>query len=58
MKKCLNCKSDTRDSDKYCRNCGVKVSGNAVYIVCSIMNFIIIVAIIFLIMLFVASYFV
>ena len=25
MKECLNCKKVVRDSDKYCRNCGIRV---------------------------------
>ena len=25
MKECINCKKVVRDSDKYCRNCGIRV---------------------------------
>lgn len=58
MRKCMNCKLDTRDDDIYCRNCGVRVTNNLYYVFTNIVIFIIIALIIILIAIFVASYFV
>ena len=32
MKKCINCESNIRETDKFCRNCGCKVHKNSYYI--------------------------
>ena len=37
MKVCLNCQSDIRDTDKYCRKCGYKVQSKAYYIILNVM---------------------
>ena len=41
MKKCLNCNSDIRDEDKYCRNCGVKVKKEIYYTIINVFYYII-----------------
>ena len=56
MKECLNCKSNLRDTDKYCRNCGCLLQSNASYIFTNIMIALVSLGIIFLIALFIASY--
>lgn len=58
MIKCLNCKKDTRDDDKYCRNCGTKIRKNSYYVILNILNFIFIIILIFIVLLFIASYFI
>lgn len=57
MKKCVNCKKNIRDDDVYCRNCGLLLRSNKYYILIDVVTIIISVFIIFLIALFVASYF-
>ena len=36
MKKCINCKWDIRDTDKYCRNCGCPLQSNNNYILINV----------------------
>lgn len=56
MKKCLNCGSNVRENDKYCRTCGCLLQSNVSYIFINIMIIIVILSILFLIALFIASY--
>lgn len=56
MKKCLNCKSDVRDKDIYCRNCGILIKKNSYYVLVNVMIIIISIVILMLIILFIASY--
>lgn len=56
MKVCPNCKNDTRDSDIYCRSCGIKIEKNNYYVLINIFIIIAWVGIIFMIALFVASF--
>lgn len=56
MKKCLNCKWDVRDTDKYCRNCGCLLQTNKNYIIVNVLTAFMIIGIIFMIALFIASY--
>ncbi len=56
MKKCLNCKSNIKDKDKYCRNCGCRIQSNTEYIFINIMIILISLGILFIIILFIASY--
>ncbi len=58
MKKCLNCKSDNRDTDKYCRNCGCIIYSNSHYVIINVLTVVSFIGLIFVIALFVASYFV
>lgn len=58
MKKCLNCKSDCRDTDAFCRNCGLPIKKNSYYVIINIFNFLMFLGILFMIALFVASYYV
>ena len=58
MKKCLNCKSIIKDKDIYCRNCGYKVQSNVNYIFINIIIILISLGILFLLALFISSYFV
>lgn len=56
MKKCINCKWDIRDTDKYCRNCGCLLQSNNNYILINVIIIFIILIIIGMIALFIASY--
>ena len=58
MKKCLNCRNNIRNDDKYCSKCGTLIQSNSNYILTNIMIFIVTIGIILLIMLFIASYYV
>ena len=58
MKKCYNCKAINRNTDKYCRNCGYIMKSNIYYILINIGTIIAFIGIIFIIILFIASYFV
>ena len=58
MKTCINCRSKVKEKDKYCRNCGCLIQSNINYIFLNIMCFVLIVGIIFLITLFIASYYI
>ena len=56
MRKCVNCDNDLHDEDIYCRFCGCKVMKNSHYLIYNIITIILVIAIIFLIALFVASF--
>ena len=58
MKKCINCKSDNRDTDKYCRNCGCLILKNSHFVMYKVLTIILVIGIIFMIALFIASYYV
>ena len=58
MKKCLNCKSANRDIDKYCRNCGCIIYSNKHYVIINVLTVVSFIGLIFVITLFIASYFV
>lgn len=58
MKKCLNCKMNNRDTDKYCRNCGVLIRSNIHYILINVLTIVFLIALIFIIVLFIVSYYV
>ena len=55
MKKCLNCDSNIKDGDIYCRHCGCLIQSNKNYILVNIMIFILAISNILLIVLFTAS---
>lgn len=56
MKTCLNCQSDVRDTDKFCRNCGCPLESNSHYIFLNVLIAFVTLAILGLIALFIASY--
>lgn len=56
MRNCLNCKGINKDTDKYCRNCGVKLHNNIYYVLINITTFLIVLGIIIMILLFIASF--
>ena len=56
MKSCLNCNSNVRETDTYCRNCGCLIHSNKNYVLTNVFIVLIILGIIFMIALFVASY--
>lgn len=56
MKKCINCKSDIRDTDTFCRNCGCKLQSGNNYIILNVLTIFVIIGIVGMIALFVASY--
>ena len=56
MKKCYNCKGTNRDSDVYCRNCGYLMRSNGHYVLINIGTILALIALLFVIALFVASY--
>lgn len=56
MKVCYNCHSDVRDSDIYCRTCGSYLTKNSYHVLINIGIVLISIAIIGLIILFIASY--
>ena len=58
MNKCYNCKGINRDSDIYCRNCGYKLQKNSHYILVNIGTILAFLGFLFVISLFIASYFV
>ena len=53
---CVNCENKIEQNDKYCRKCGIKIEKNAYYVLVNIMIFIAIIAIIGIIVLFIASF--
>lgn len=57
MKRCNNCNAVIRDEDKYCRNCGIYISGEVYSIMYNIFSILIVAGIVFFILLFIASYF-
>ncbi len=56
MKKCLNCKSDVRDTDRYCRNCGCPIEEDKNYVFTNVLIIFVIIGLIGMIALFIASY--
>ena len=58
MFKCLNCNKVCKDTDKYCRNCGVTLKRKSYYILTNIFSFILLIGLIIMIVLFIASYYV
>jgi len=56
MKKCKNCGCLTREKDKYCRNCGIVILSDINILINNIFTGLIIIGIIFMIILFIASY--
>ena len=58
MKKCYNCNAINRDSDTYCRNCGYIMKSNAYYVFINIGTILSIIVLIFVIVLFITSYYV
>lgn len=58
MRKCYNCKGINRDTDRYCRNCGYVMKSNAYYIFINIGTILAFLGLIFVIALFIASYYV
>lgn len=56
MKKCLNCKNINKDKDIYCRNCGTKLHDSYYYILINIATILIIIVLIFMTILFIASF--
>lgn len=57
MKICYNCKGINRDNDKFCRNCGILMKRSVYYVVINIFTVLAILVLIFVVILFVASYF-
>lgn len=58
MKKCYNCKNNNKETDTYCRNCGYILKNNIHYILINIGTILAILAFLFVIALFIASYYV
>ena len=56
MKKCLNCKSDIRDTDSYCRNCGCPTKEDKNYVITNVLIILVIIGIIGMVALFVSSF--
>lgn len=56
MKKCVNCQSINKDTDIFCRNCGAKLHKSIYYVLINIGTILVILGIIFMIILFIASY--
>lgn len=57
MRKCVNCNSDYRSDDIYCRNCGVYIHKNNYYVFINILTYMLIIGVIIIFILFIASYF-
>ncbi len=58
MRTCYNCKGINRENDTFCRNCGLLMRSNTYYILINVGTVIILLALVFVIILFVASYYV
>ena len=56
MRTCYNCKGINRENDTFCRNCGLLLRNNIYYILINVGTVIILLALVFVIILFVASY--
>lgn len=56
MKKCVNCKEDNRDTDTYCRNCGVVIKSNSYYVIINVLTVISFIFLIIVIGLFITLY--
>lgn len=57
MKRCFNCKGINRDTDTYCRNCGYVMKSNTYYIIVNIFTILAFIGLLFVILLFIASYY-
>ena len=58
MKKCINCKRENKDNDIYCRNCGCLIQSDEHYIFINVMTALVSFGLLFVIILFIVSYFV
>ena len=56
MKECINCKKVVRDSDKYCRNCGIRVLKTYQNILINITKVLLIIILIKMIVMYVKSF--
>ena len=56
MKECINCKKVVRDSDKYCRNCGIRVLAPYQSTLINIIKVLLIIILITMIAMFIISY--
>ena len=56
MKKCPNCTNDTRDTDIYCRSCGIKIEKNSYYVLINIFIYFALIGLVLIVALFVASF--
>ena len=56
MKTCLNCNQTVRDTDKFCRNCGCKLTSDKHYVLLNVLLVFLVLALGGLVLLFVASY--
>ena len=56
MKKCLNCDFTVREDDIYCRNCGCVLQTSKGHVFTNIITVLLVIGIIFMILLFIASY--
>lgn len=56
MKKCINCKSNVKKKDIYCRNCGCRQYSAVHYILMDIAMIIVVICLIGVIALLIASY--
>ncbi len=57
MKRCINCNGINKDNDKHCRNCGYVMKSNTYYVLVNIGTTIAFIILLFVILLFIASYF-
>lgn len=57
MKKCVNCNGIIRNSDIYCRNCGIKIEKNWYYVFVNIGITLLSLAILFIIVMLIAAFF-
>ena len=56
MKECINCNKVVRDSDKYCRNCGIRVLKPYQNTLINITKILLIIILIIMIVMFILSY--
>ena len=56
MKECINCKKVVRDSDKYCRNCRIRVLKQYQNTLINITKILLIIILIIMIVMFILSY--
>lgn len=56
MKECLNCKKIVRDTDKYCRNCGIKILTKIETTIINVIKTSLIIVLIITIVMFILSY--
>lgn len=56
MIKCVNCNGDCRDTDKYCRNCGIRIRKSFYYILMNILITIFTIILILTLLLLIVSY--